>query len=740
MKLKNIIICGVSAVALSSCCGYLDVDAPSKYFPEKIFNSTKDVGTALNGVYTDILGSNTFGNAYTSSLIFNTDVDFASNSSATAQTNTPKRYDMTAASSTANSVWNATYAGIENANNFINYLENSEIYKEGNEDYATLQQYMGEAKVLRAMLYNELMCYWGDVPFTLEPTSMTENFSPAITSRDVIAKTIIEDLIEVAPNMKFAADNSEGIERASKEACWALISRIALQAAGYSLRHEADDATTYGYMAKPEAELEKWFLEKAREYSDMVIKSHTHSLGSTSFQDVFLNECNFIVAKGEDPIFELPFTVESSGYVGYNQGPKFEETGGSTDFEWGKCGGGQQVTSFYRYSFKNGDMRKNAQTGWWYYTYDGIPKINNGYSMYNNKWSKLFNTTKAFNKTTAEKTGINYPYLRYADVLLMFAEADLKLNGAPTAEAMAAVQQVRDRAYIGSTVSAPQDYASDYDGFLKNILDERKWEFAGENSRWKDLVRNNMLAENLYHTFFTYYTTANWNGGMSDSENEENVCKYDGVDYYGVLGETFTQAEIDGAIPGEAAFGKSDGAKKGAILPTTIYYCYIKNPKSNDYFANNSLNCLYIYNKEADIQKIDNSYKSPEKYFKKLQAEFPSRVESTYTPIEEPNNAASTALKVEFKNVDAFAWYDDGNAYPKAQAIYSFFGFIRGGEKDGDKNNVYLVRDGQLEKINANPFDANPTNLPVVRYLLPIPREAITRAAGAYKNYYGYGN
>ena len=109
--------------ALTACNDYLDVDAPSKFSPESIYKSAKDVNTALNGVYAELLQSNTFGQAYTYNLVLNSDVDFVANSNENAQTNTPKRYDMTAASSTANSVWNATYSGIETANNFIYYLE-----------------------------------------------------------------------------------------------------------------------------------------------------------------------------------------------------------------------------------------------------------------------------------------------------------------------------------------------------------------------------------------------------------------------------------------------------------------------------------------------------------------------------------------------------------------------------------------------------------------------------------------
>ena len=163
MKIKSLLICGLGALAMTACNDYLDVDSPSKYSITDVFSSKKDAGQALNGVYASILTNNCFGQAYTYSLILNSDVDYVSNSKESKQSNTPQRYDCDANSSTANSVWNATWTAIENANNFIYNLQNGSVY---NEKDIEVTQMMGEAKVLRAMLYYELMCYWGDVPFT----------------------------------------------------------------------------------------------------------------------------------------------------------------------------------------------------------------------------------------------------------------------------------------------------------------------------------------------------------------------------------------------------------------------------------------------------------------------------------------------------------------------------------------------------------------------------------------------
>ena len=707
MKIKSILTCGLGALLLTGCNDYLDVDSPSKYSIEDVFSSQKDAGEALNGVYASILAGNCFGQAYTYSLILNSDVDYVSNSRESKQSNTPQRYDCDANSSTVNSVWNATWTAIENANNFVYNLKNGSVYDERN---AEIMQMMGEAKVLRAMLYYELMCYWGDVPFTFEPTSATENFAPAITSRDEVAKALIEDLAAAAPKMKFASENSEGIERASKEACWAMISRIALQAAGYSLRHNADDATSYGYMGKPAAAQEQWFLEKARLYADSVIASGTHSL-KKDFQKVFYDECNMQFTNDDDVIFELPFSIEASGSIGYRQGPTFQSNAGETNFQWGECNGGQYLESFYRYSFAEGDARKYVGEGFWYYDYQGTPILRASYGLHNLKWSKIWNTTSAYTKISTSNTGINYPYLRYADVLLMYAEADAKLTHAVNSKAMECLNTVRERAFREAAGGAPAAIAADEDSFLKAILNERKWEFAGENMRWKDLVRNNLLSETIYWTFMRNWAVAEDAGvGVTWGDAVED---HDGVEYF-----------------------------DNRLLPTSMAYIYIKNPAKNvldlSYYQNTTLPCLFILNKEAtstelkttdevgtQIHSAVNIRNNPQLWFNDNNL--------PYTAIKKPNDESVEKVQwtenAEFYN----KWWDEDGGYPQAAVRYSLYGYIHGGVDAGDYGNIYLIDNGVAKKVDGGQVL---DTYPVIRYLLPIPREALRR--GGYSNYYGY--
>ena len=106
---------------------------------------------------------------------------------------------------------------------------------------------------------------------------------------------------------------------------------------------------------------------------------------------------------------------------------------------------------------------------------------------------------KAGPRTATLKTDVNWPILRYSDVLLMYAEAENYLNNGPTEAAKAAYEQVRLRAFAGDA-SRIGTTPSTYDTFFKAIVKERAFELATEGWRRTDLIRWNLLAETLAET------------------------------------------------------------------------------------------------------------------------------------------------------------------------------------------------------------------------------------------------
>ncbi|WP_349874967.1 RagB/SusD family nutrient uptake outer membrane protein, partial [Bacteroides cellulosilyticus] len=535
------------------------------YDSEGVFGEKTEINRALNGVYAKLMSGDFYGDAYFTKFVFNSDVEFTTNTSDVATNNSFRRFDGNSTASDVEKFWNAAYSGVEYANNFVYYLERSPLYS--TED-AEIMQMMGEAKVIRAMFFHDLVTYFGDIPFTFEPASVVENYVMPIVSRDEVYKTLIEDLKSIAPYMKFAANLSNGVERASKEFCWSMIARMAMHAGGYSLRPDTDNPANFGKMERPANYKELY--KTALAYCDSVISSATHTL-SLPYYRVFVNECNYVVNSNDDPIFEIPFAKETSGNVGYVHGPKSELYEGSTsgDNIWGEAKSSAALSAFYRFMFDPEDARRDYLNGLWGYLYNGEPTISVSYTVYNNKWSKLWSTSG--NPESAGNTGINFPYMRYTDVLLMYAEAANELNDGPTDAAKAALRQVRQRAFTNPEKidSYIESMSGSKDDFLKAVLDERKFEFAGENMRWKDLVRNNLLAENTYYNFLRYLVCGE--NGAGQSAYQEMVEEYDGMPEY-----------LD-------------------KLPSTVYYMIGANPQTPSVFPNTSLRIIDIYNPYDDV-------------------------------------------------------------------------------------------------------------------------------------------
>ena len=106
--------------------------------------------------------------------------------------------------------------------------------------------------------------------------------------------------------------------------------------------------------------------------------------------------------------------------------------------------------------------------------------------------------------------------------------------------------------------------------------------------------------------------------------------------------------------------------------------------------------------------------------------------ELPYTPIalKDITGNASSSSDVIWNETE-INWMEDAG-YPKAQILYSLYGYIRGDEL----GSIILNKDGEDETIEPLGYDV--TNLPPVRYILPIPREAIARSNGAYTLHCGY--
>lgn len=147
-------------------------------------------------------------------------------------------------------VWQATYQGIERANYMIEGIQKMQGFAENEK----LQSLVAEAKFLRAFLSFNLVKYWGDVPYKTTSTGSYEEAYQPRTSREVIYDQIVDDLDDAKENMSWANETSSP-ERATQGAARALLMRVLLQRAGYSLQMD-------GTMTRPEEELRQTYFAK----------------------------------------------------------------------------------------------------------------------------------------------------------------------------------------------------------------------------------------------------------------------------------------------------------------------------------------------------------------------------------------------------------------------------------------------------------------------------------------------
>ncbi len=690
MKLRNIFIAGMSAVALVGCSDYLEVDAPSKNQPQDVFTDARAMERALNGVYASMLSNNTFGDKLISTFCRNSDVDFVSNSSQYTTTNKYCRFDCDPSGGDLKNTWADLYHAIEVCNLFIEGAEGSPSYDPEKPD-ADIVQMIGEAKVARAMFYHELIWMFGDVPFSFNSSQTTTTMVYPVTDRIQILDLLIKDIAEVADDMKDPGQLSEGVQRISRQAAWAMIARLAMTAGGWYL---APDGDTYGKMVRTPNYLEYYTI--ARDYAKKVKDAGIHSLTNEYYQ-VFLYECNSQVINNDDPIFEIPFGKESTGNIGYIHGPKMDQYEGITPHPYGKASSAAKLNALYRFQFDKDDERRDYVNQLFRYTAEGSEytvRMENSYTIQNGKWSKLW-VTGGLGDATEGNTGINYPYLRYADVLLMLAEAENELNQGPTPLAVECVQAVRSRAFRGEHADKAVVTASGYDDFKKAVLDERKFEFAGENMRWRDLVRNNMYSVELYWTFFRYLAVAEDAGGSSTytdlvSEHDFGVSGgYDKLPYTVATVRTYPNQDPNAPVD-------PDTKQK------------VKKPLMTErQFPNSSMQICFMLNP-----------------YEKLGSTEMATAKNNYKDI--PSS--------KWENEDLFSWWNDDAQEPKDEIRYSLLGFIQ----YSPAGSINLMKDGQAT-FCPDPSE-NPTvdQLPVVRYILPYPAAEIARSQGKYVNKYGY--
>ncbi len=485
-KIKFLLLVSI-LVSFTSCKDYLEVDSLSKDDLGSIFSNKEDAQSFIDGIYQTFM-EDAYANAMSLYENPSTDVEMVPAS----MTRDNGRRDLATCRADGGNAslvkaYAQAYVAFNRANIAIEGIKESSFYADGDE---TMRQLLGEAITLRAFWYLELVKHWGDVPFKTTATKAGDDFYLPRTDRDTILTFVINDMIEIEPHMKWAKDLPWGVEQVSREFTQALIARTALARGGYSLRKGLTMERSSDYLD---------YIKIANTYCKKVMDSGTHTL-SLNYATVFTNQSKYVVNSSDDMIFEIAYGPGVSE-IGYVPGKRID--GGLHDYGGG--GGYYTLAPSYIYSFDTLDVRlftNKEEASVATYTKinsELIDEILNVDGAQVSKWCKYWVTTP-LGKASSKSTGINWPVMRYADVLLMYAETENELNG-PTTAAKEALKQVRQRAFAPENwTSKVENYVNaltDKQSFFNAIVDERAWEFGGELIRPFDLIRWNLFKSKI---------------------------------------------------------------------------------------------------------------------------------------------------------------------------------------------------------------------------------------------------
>ena len=420
MKLNKLYLFFITLGFLSCSEEFTELSPISKRNAASFYGTASDMQVSLNAVYSSLKSNGCYSQSLWILQELRSDNTQWTGSGLAEEITVFDVFNEIPTSPIASDAWIDLYLGVSRANIVINRIEKIDI------DPASKNQILGEALFLRSLFYYNLAVAFGNIPLVLtETASVEEAQNHTQVDASVIYAQISEDLVLAEQNLPKSYSNSSDLGRATKGAASALLGKV--------------------YLTMGDKAMAKTALGNVSGYS--LVSDYNNLWGEE-------NEYN------SESIFE----VDYKGGLG-NQGQSFtNQFNGILS---------QAVTSGLRNyperdliaAYETGDKRLAASI-------EGTTSEAEG-------WTIKFGKT---NSSADDDAGTNWPVLRYADVLLMLAEAT-----GESAEAYGYINQVRSRAGLAAID------ASTPGSFNEKLLQERRVELAFENHRWADLLRFNVV-------------------------------------------------------------------------------------------------------------------------------------------------------------------------------------------------------------------------------------------------------
>lgn len=501
-KIKAGLLSVLLVASLTSCDDFLTVPSESNYDSENLFQTVVQARMAAYGAYV-VMTHPMYGRKVVTMTTTDCDILRTSGGWETVGRRNFSRYSSTPASvdTELSGLWNKWYSCIERCNICIERIPQMALYSGGTaEEQAELKRIHGEMLALRALCYLDLIVRWGDVPARFAPSKAGEVFYVDRTSRDEIYDQIISDLktaVELTPWRKEVAAQA----RFTKGAVKGLLARVCLHAAGYSLRWDLATGGDMGMRKRPDvAKIEEYYELARQQCADVIDDPNANHRLNPVYQNIWKNVCaqKFDTEFGES-MFEIGMYNPEVGVSSYN-GQIGNKIGANCNKEskYGMTGTEVRLTAPYILSFKEHDTRFETVVADMEVDKNSKGIITNRLWEYNpGKWRAWWCPTYM-----NDYTNINWIYMRYADVLLMFAEAENYIHHGPTDAAVKALKEVRKRAYKGNEAEIENESygGMNEDQFLDVLIQERAWELGAEALRKFDLIRWNKLGEMIQKT------------------------------------------------------------------------------------------------------------------------------------------------------------------------------------------------------------------------------------------------
>ena len=493
--INRILLCVLVFTGMA-CSDILDKSPDSYWKVDEFYSSDIEAQMGIAGIYAYIASTSVYGSDLPA--VFDSGTDEGYYNRRYNESWTVGLYRHTAADLYIENFWSQLYGCINASNMFIMKLDENAFEED------QYKKYIAEAKFMRALSYLHLVSWFGDVPLRLTYSTDQSSNHVAASSQVDVYNQIIEDFTYAYENLPHSKDSDYTPGHANKMAAHGLLARTYLRMAGYPL-----------------LDTEKY--DKARAHCDSVIIDDWHQLtvdaDNNGYKNMFLsyiqNTNNL-----EESMFDISYTnlrdlgLQVDGKIGNINGISWNYGGEGYPFGYAMLNASPMVKNVYSdedarlqwnlagYRYSNGDALAVTSTMSGQY----CPTKYRRWEPTN--WDDLnikvasgalesYVILEPVTSPNKNYTGINFPVLRYSDVLLMYAEAANEVEGMPTAKAIECLNKVRNRAGLENIEVADPNVVASKEAFLKEIQDERMRELCFEGLRKQDLIRWGILGERL---------------------------------------------------------------------------------------------------------------------------------------------------------------------------------------------------------------------------------------------------